>query len=151
MSKLVYLAGPITGTSFEDATNWRTQASVALAEEGIITLSPMRGKDYLAQHTSLADSYDNVNVLSTQKGIVTRDRWDCQRANVVLVNMLGAERVSIGTVIELGWADAARNPIVLIMESENIHDHAMVRELAGFIVPTIDEGLLVVKALCKTS
>ncbi len=49
--------------------------------------------------------------------------------------------------MEIAWADAARNPVVLAMESGNAHDHAMVREAAGFVVPTLDEALDVVVAL----
>jgi nucleoside 2-deoxyribosyltransferase len=146
MTKLCYLAGPITGTTYDGSTSWRDSAIVELAKAGIIGISPMRGKDYLLDRTSISDAYDEY-VLSTQKGIVTRDRWDCQRSDVVLVNVLGATKVSIGTVIELGWADAARRPIILVMDEGNPHDHAMVRELAGFIVPTLEQGLALVSIL----
>ena len=114
---------------------------------GVTGLSPMRAKKYLGKETSLKDSYAS-HPLSTPKGIVTRDRWDATRADIVLVNVLGATRVSIGTMMELGWADAYRVPIVLVMESSgNPHDHGMVREVAGFVVPTLDEALAIVKAL----
>ena len=39
------------------------------------------------------------------KGIVTRDRWDVAKADVVLMNLVGATQVSIGTMVELGWAE----------------------------------------------
>lgn len=117
-----------------------------LIPHGITPLSPMRGKLYLLQETSIGDSYEE-SVLSCQKGITTRDRWDCTRADVLLVNLIGAERVSIGTMMELGWADAVRVPIVLAMEPENIHDHAMVREVAGFILPALPEAVHTVRAL----
>jgi len=142
----VYLAGPITGLSFGEATSWRDWAKLQLAAVGVLGLSPLRYKDYLKDESSLQDVYAN-HVLSTQKGITTRDRWDCQRSEVVWVNLLGAERVSIGTCIEFGWADAARVPIVTTMEPENIHDHAMVREVSGYIIPTIEESFATVRAL----
>lgn len=146
-SKLVYLAGAITGKSFGNATNWRDWAISELKSDGITGLSPLRCKDYLLNETSLADTYGDLNILSSGKGITTRDRWDCMRADALLVNLLDTDRVSIGTVMELGWADAARNPIVLVMESGNLHDHAMVREVSGFIASSLEEGLAVVKAL----
>jgi nucleoside 2-deoxyribosyltransferase len=146
----VYLAGPITGLSWEGSTDWRKMATRRLAAAGLIGLSPLRSKDYLAGVTTLADAYDSVHVLSTGHGIVTRDRWDATRCDVLLVNVLGAERVSIGTVLEIAWADAHRTPIVLAMESGNVHDHAMVRDLVGFIVPTLDDALGVVVALLGT-
>ena len=148
MSKLAYLAGPITGTSYDGSTSWREAATVELAKHGITGLSPMRGKDYLANRTSISDAYDEF-ALSTQKAVVTRDRWDCQRSDVVVVNVLGAERVSIGTVMEFGWADAARRPIILAMQEGNPHDHAMVREVAGFIVPSLEAAVSTAVVLLK--
>lgn len=146
MRPTVYLSGPITGLTYVGATDWRDYAKAVLAPE-IDGLSPMRAKDYLAGEQALAAAGYSEKALSCAKGITTRDRYDTTRADLMLVNLLGAERVSIGTMIEFGWADAARVPIVLVMGDGNPHDHAMVREMAGFIVPTLDEGLDIVKAI----
>lgn len=145
----VYLAGPITGLDFAGATDWRKIAKSKLeGNAGIKALSPMRFMDYLARETDLdAMGYDN-HVLSTPRGIMTRDRFDCVRADVVLVNFLGATRVSIGTVMEIGWADLSRIPIVCCMEPKgNPHDHAMITEAIGFRVANLEDGLDVVKAI----
>lgn len=144
---LVYLAGPITGLSWGDATDWQDYAIKSLAKDNIRGLSPLRCKDYLKNEDALAVQYDTY-VLSTGKGITTRDRWDCLRCDALLVNLLGAKKVSIGTMMELGWASAAHKPIILVMEDEgNPHDHSMVREVYGFVVNTLDHGLAVVKAM----
>ena len=67
--------------------------------------------------------------LTSQRGVTTRDRMDCNRADAVIMNLLGAKTVSIWTMIEIGWADAHRTPIILVMErSANVHDHPMVRD-----------------------
>src|SRR5688572_21568512 len=112
----VYLAGPITGLSFDGATDWRGHAQGVLLDRGIRGVSPMRAKEYLKSEKSLkAAGYSQPDMpLSSAKGITTRDRWDCTNADVVLVNLVGAERVSIGTMMELAWADSARVPIVLV-------------------------------------
>lgn len=137
----VYLAGPITGLTYDGATDWRDDVAQRLWLEGITPLSPLRGKDYLRDVGELKDQYHELNVLSSGKGITTRDRWDCQRADVVLMNLVGAERVSIGSVMEAAWADAARVPLVLAMEEGGLHDHAMMREVAGYVVPTLDQAV----------
>lgn len=145
--KTVYLAGPITGLSYGGCTDWRNYCIDELGKVGIKGLSPLRMKAYLEKSTSIKDVY-NEHPLSTGKGITTRDRHDCQTCDVILVNFLGAKTVSIGTVLEIAWADAVRTPIVLVMEKENnIHEHSMIRELAGFRVETLDEGLNIVKAI----
>jgi hypothetical protein len=67
---------------------------------------------------------------------------------VVLVNFLGAEKVSIGTVMEMAWADLSRTPIIVVMAPEgDLHDHSMLREVTGFRVATLEEGLEVAKAI----
>jgi len=142
-SFLVYLAGPITGLSFVGATDWRRDAAIAIGErsEGRVeTLSPMRHKDYLSGVEKIADSYEG-SVLSSQRGIFYRDRLDCTRADLVLVNMLGASRVFIGTVMEIAWANAREIPIVLVMEDGNLHEHSMLREACGFRVQTMPEAI----------
>lgn len=140
MRHMVYLAGPITGLAWDGATSWRDLAIERLADNGIRGLSPLRGKHYLGRELSIADKYDQ-HVLSTAKAITTRDRWDCTRADLVIANFIDTERVSIGSVMEIAWADAARVPVILVMEDGNIHDHAMVREVSGFRVETIDEAI----------
>lgn len=156
--KTVYLAGPITGLSFEGCVDWREYAIKELNKVGITGLSPMRAKDYLKTETIVGDSYEDT-VLSSSRGITTRDRWDTTRCDVILANFLGAEKVSIGTVMELAWADAYRIPSIVVMEAAesettgttaskgNVHEHAMIRECTGFRVKTLEEGLTVAKAI----
>jgi len=93
----VYLAGPITGESYENVVNWREYAIDQLRLSGITGLSPMRGKAYLSDEREIANDYSDA--MSTTKGITTRDRFDCMRADVVLFNFIGVERISIGIVI----------------------------------------------------
>lgn len=144
MRPLVYLSGPITGLDFKGCTDWREYARMRLDDLGIEGLSPMRGKEFLADCGTIEDGTQEVltNFMSQDAAIVTRDRWDTTRADFMLVNLLDAKRVSIGTVIELGWADAARIPVILIMEPKgNIHEHAFVRQLSGYRVETVDDAL----------
>lgn len=161
VNKTVYLAGPISGLSFGEATDWRQLAKKTLADVGIKALSPLRAEVGLKNADSIKDSYtteelENVynlyreanQVMLHSRGITTRDRLDCTKCSVILVNLLGAKRVSIGTVMEIAWADANRIPLVVIMEAEgNLHDHAMVRECIGFRVTSVEAGLEVVKAI----
>lgn len=144
--KLVYLAGPITGLTYADAQDWRDFAKVQLAPH-IVALSPLRCKQYLSKETSLdAMGYSN-HPLSSPKGITSRDRFDCQRADAIIFNFLGAKRVSVGTCVEIGWADAARRPMVAVMEKDNIHHHAIVNDCVPYIVPTLSEAIEIVKAI----
>jgi len=150
----VYLAGPISGLNFEGATDWREAVAADLAAAGIKGLSSMRAKEYLRDAYDAAGGfsatcaeYGTLSSLSGPRGIMTRDRFDATRCDVLLVNLLGAERISIGTMMEVAWADLCRTPIVCAIEPGNIHDHAMLNEAIGFRVPSLDEALHVVKAI----
>lgn len=151
MRPVVYMAGPISGLTFGECTDWRIHAKAELANAQINAVSPLRGKDFLAKFGKLSgtcDGYGEVSPLSSPRGITTRDRFDATRCDVLLVNLLGAERVSIGTMMEVAWADSKRTPIVCAMEpSGNVHEHAMLSEAIGFRVATLDEAIAVVKCI----
>lgn len=144
----VYLAGPISGLTYDGATSWREEAADELSWAGILALSPMRGKEYLQGIGKIGGTPEESymeNVISTPPAIVGRDRNDTQKSDLVLMYLLGAEKVSIGTMIEAGWADAARVPLVIVMEKGNIHWHCMLNQIASYIVPTLNDGIDVVK------
>lgn len=140
---LIYLAGPISGLTYDGAVDWRNTVKETLddASKGQIQcLSPMRHKDYLLNESKIKDDYEQI--LSSQRGITARDRFDATRCDLLFVNFLGAKKVSIGTVLEIAWADSQRIPIILVMEDENNpHEHSMVRELCPFRVNNLEEGI----------
>jgi hypothetical protein len=137
--KALFLAGPLTGISYGDALDWRTYVESKLPSD-VIAFSALRGKEYVAKEAVLEDSYPE-HLLSTPQGTITRDRYDISRCDALFVNFLKAERVSIGTVMEMAWADARRIPIILAMVKGNIHDHAFVRQVAAFITGDLDEAI----------
>ena len=62
--------------------------------------------------------------------------------------MLGATRVSIGTVMEIAWGAAFHKPVVLVMEPQgNIHEHSMLKEACVYHVDSLEDGVFVTRAL----
>lgn len=151
MRPTVYLAGPITGLNFDGATEWREQVANALAVHGIKAFSPMRAKEYLAALPALSGhgkEYAHLGVLSQARSVMTRDRFDATRCDVLFVNLLGITQPSIGTCMEIAWADLSRIPIVCAMEtSGNPMEHMMINEAIGFRVSTLAEAVYVTKAV----
>lgn len=147
----VYLAGPITGCSYGGCTEWRDGVIAQLAERGIKGLSPMRAKAFLKPFNEISgtgDEYASLNVLASARGIMTRDFNDATKCDVLLVNFLGATRVSIGTVMEIAWAFQKRTPVVVVMEkSGNPHEHLMLAEATGYRVDTLEEALSTIEAI----
>ena len=151
--KTVYLAGPIAGLGYSEAVDWRVGAINALLGWNIKGLSPMRAKEYLKDverdvgFSATCEEYGHLSPLSSPRGIMTRDRFDATRCDVLLVNLLGAQKVSVGTLMEIAWADLCRTPIVAVMEAGNVHEHAMVNEAIGFRCESLDEALHVVRSI----
>lgn len=156
----VYAAGPISGLSYDEATDWRELARAELAKYGIKVLSPLRAEIGLKNADKVKDSYTKDELEKTfdiyreanqvmlhSRGVTTRDRFDCMNCSVVFVNLLNAKKISIGTVLEIAWADSARIPIVAVMEPGNLHEHAMINECIGFRVSSVLEGIEIIKAI----
>ena len=143
MSKSVYLAGPIAGLTYEEASAWRNVAGAFLAKFGIYAYSPLRGREFIDNNTTIGIG-PYAYALAADAGIVARDRSDVMNCDLMLVNLLGATKVSCGTPVEYGWADANRKPIITIMEPMgNPYDHPFIRQLTGFHVETLEGGLAI--------
>lgn len=155
MNPKVYLAGPIKGLNYNEATEWRKIAIVLLKEAGIDGMSPMRAKEYLKDKFDVGHKLDNgikdqyhSFPLSTSKAILCRDFKDCTKSDAIIMYLLGAKAISIGSVMEVAWGHAARVPIVLVMEKEgNVHEHCMITEASNFRVETLDDAIDVVKGI----
>lgn len=149
--KLVYLAGPITGLTFKDCTDWRQGAIQELAAVGIKGVSPMRCKDYLEDVGVISGhgrEYFRMHQLSTPKGVVTRDCYDVHRSDVLLVNLWNAQQVSIGTMFELAWSFHKRTPIVAVMREHGcLHDHMFVHQAISYRHNTMEDAIQTVKAI----
>jgi len=87
--------------------------------------------------------YENKGPFFTSRGIMTRDFNDVKRCDALLVNMLGLEKPSLGTIMELAWAYALQIPAVVAIEATgNVHDnHPMLHEAMPFRVETLDEAI----------
>jgi nucleoside 2-deoxyribosyltransferase len=142
---LVYLAGPIAGLTYDEAIDWRDEAKRLLAPE-VAGLSPLRAKDFL-RGTGVIGTTPYDHVLSSDKGIVARDRSDALRSDLILANFLDAPRSSIGTAVEFGWADAFRKPIVAVITPGSAHDHPFLRQLAGWVVETLSDACALARTI----
>lgn len=143
MNYKIYLAGPITGLTWSEATEWRKELTNRFADESIRNtnkyqcLSPLRGKEYLSEEQNIKHSYEE-HQLSTAKMINSRDMFDVRRSDLLIVNLKNAKKVSIGTVLEIGAAYILNKPIITVMEEDNIHRHSMLNEQSTVIVSDID-------------
>jgi len=85
--------------------------------------------------------------MSSSKSLTSRSKWDTLRSDLIFVNLLNATKVSIGTVMEIVWADMKDIPIILCIDNGGLHDHAMLKETSSFVVNSLDDGIDVIKML----
>lgn len=142
----LYMAGPVKGLAYDTATDWRFWLADKLAGYNVECLDPLRGKDELQGETSI-DRVEYDTPMSCPKGIYVRDRFDALRCDLLLVNLLDAEKPSLGSVMEIAWADALHKPIILVMEPGNIHEHAMVLGACGFRAQCLEEAAAIAIAV----
>ena len=138
---IVYLAGPISGKSYEEAVeNFEPKISV-LKGMGYEVYYPFLEREYLRNERTLrAEGYENP--VSTNRAIFSRDRWMLARADIILADLLSATEVSIGTMFELAWAkELGLHTIVLVPEGKHVHNHAFVREATDVCFHSVSEAL----------
>ena len=144
---LVYLAGGIANLTGAEVINWRLEAAKQLAERDIDALDPMRAKRQRWTPSGVVSAnfhdYADAGVFFTSRGIMARDSTDVRRCDALLVNLLGLQKPSLGTIMELAWAFILPKPAVIAIEkSGNPHDnHPMIHEAMPFRVDSLDEAI----------
>lgn len=144
---LVYLAGGIAGLTGAEAIDWRVDAAGRLFERGVETRDPMRAKRHAWKPDDVipraGNKYAALGAFFTSRGIMTRDFNDVKQCDALLVNLLGAQHPSLGTIMELAWAYAFQKPVVVAIEAiGNPHDgHPMIHEAMPFRVTTLEEAI----------
>jgi nucleoside 2-deoxyribosyltransferase len=151
MTRRIYLSGPIAGNTYKEVTGWRQRLTDEFEDNyDVEVLDPMRDK-FSEANTIINVTPASINAedetLLSDRGIVVRDHNDTINADILIVNLLGSQDKSIGTVAEMAWAWDRQIPIVTIMESGNIHDHPFIRTMTSYRVDSIERALVVVKSV----
>lgn len=149
MSKpTIYLAGPMTGLTWEEATEWRDMATLRLTPQWRV-ITPVRGQTKYNKATmgdvitasTMTEEQPSLPLAYTATGITAQDQFYIDQSDWLLVNFLNANRVSIGTVWEMGYAWGRNKMIISVIEPNSIHDHPFVRRRSHVFVPDLDEAI----------
>lgn len=86
----IYLARPISGSSFEEVSNYYTEAQSTFENWGFSVLHPMTGKSYLRTELKFkAEGYGTP--ISGNHAILERDLWMVRQSDVVYLDLTGAK------------------------------------------------------------
>lgn len=103
----VYLAGPMTGLSFEEMNRWRKKAENLLSQHNIQTINPVKFYNFSMGTNTF-----------TNKECYKFDLTVVRNSNVILVKL---DRNSIGTAIELYDATNNRTPVIGFETNDQTH------------------------------
>ena len=146
--KTVYLAGPISGRSYANAQGWRDRMASRLLP-AIKCIQPMFGESSLKTKDKPLEYYPD-SLMSSPRACTIKDRFYVKNADMIYARFFGATAISKGTIGECFWANAWDKPIVLGMEkSGNPNDHAMLREIAGWVVEDDEDAEAVIRGLLE--
>lgn len=135
----IYIAGSISGKDVEEVKDYFNETTWMLRSLNYEVLSPMTGKGKLRTEAKYR-AKDYRHPIATNRAIIGRDRWMVGQADVVYCNLYGASHVSIGSMMELAWARELRKHTIVVMEEDNVHQHAFVLQCADIIFPTPEEA-----------
>ena len=137
----VYLAGPISGKGYDEVVSLYHHKTKLFEAMGYSVLCPMTGKSYLRNEIHLKPEGYKFPV-STNHAIFERDQWMVSNTDIVFADLSNAgERISIGTMMELAWASMLGKHTIVVMQKDNIHQHAFVIEAADIIFETVEEAV----------
>lgn len=115
----IYLAGAITGKSYEEVVSAYQEKTHFFEELGYQVLCPMTGET---------------------NSIFERDKWMVSQSDIVLADLSTAIRVSIETMMELAWASLLGKHTILVMPKGGVHEHAFVLDAADMVFEELDSA-----------
>lgn len=154
----IYLSGPMTGLTVEEATTRRSFYFKNLSD-CFELVSPMRDwhlmtnqqdRQFILEEIRPHSNDKNKNNVSfcSDKEIMNRDRFDVIMSDGMILDLLGATRPSIGAVAELCWAYEFNKPVVLVMEDEgNVNEHAFINEMSSFRVNSRERACEIIRSV----
>lgn len=137
----IYLAGPMTGLTWDQANEWRLKVAAELKPHGIECYSPMRW-DHRLNSNCIDYAHDIPEILR-------RDFYDVMQSDLIYADftVCSSDIVSFGTVSEVAWGYALRKPTVMVAPKSSIYHHPWMLEMADYVRHTMEDGINTVRIL----
>jgi len=135
----IYCVHPISGLPPELVFNYYDGVRFRLKDQGWDVFTPMVGKNQLCCDVAFkAEGYGTP--ISSNHAIFGRDQWMVRQSDVIYANLMCADNVSIGSMMELAWASMLGKHVVVAMGANNVHRHAFVLEAATLVFDNEEEA-----------
>lgn len=145
--RTAYLIGPMTGLTFADCREKFERLEHAVRHAGLDVLQPMQGKH--RSDDALVTARGNAEGgPSCDHAIYRKDAWAVEQADILLCDLTGHERVSIGTCFELAWGARAGKLIIIVgLEDDTPMDHAFIHGASSLRFDRMGEALDYLRAM----
>lgn len=141
----IYLAGPISGLSYEETVTWRINFPQMLLKS-IRCVSPMRDKNELKDDPKLGFGYDHF-LMCSNNAIVQRDRYDARQCDGIVAYFPDGNLLSIGTLLELGIAMSTGDKLVIVVCPDGkIREHELVKGWSSYVVDTLEKAAVILNS-----
>lgn len=146
---LLYLVGPIAGTTLKEAVSWRDYVTARL-------ISPIKALSPIRNHKEW-ENKERGEVQATTKDATVRDKalavrsfMDAKRAAGIFAYLpkeLNERRPSYGSISEMAIAYANGNYTILVTDDPYLKAHPLVQETVGWNADSLDEGIYVANTI----
>lgn len=125
----VYLAGPISGLTYNEATAWRETAKSVLADYGAMGLSPFDQHNAPKDKNVALDAWFEEQIGMDTLTVVQGDLAMVDACDVLFMNLKGANRPSLGSMAELGYAWKGGKYVITVADPVH-HNHPFVTHMS---------------------
>lgn len=162
MKPTIYLAGPVTGCTANEAKDWREHMIISLDVMGFVGVSPIRCEPPISGRYS--PQYADAKY-GTARAIASKNLMDVKRCDVTLAYFPKREWItdtcadavgnatysrreaSLGTVAEIAWANALGKPVIVVAEDDFVYEHAVCNACAGWMLRDLNDALDLIHGL----
>lgn len=150
----IYTAGPITGLSYAEVMARYNKQSTMFKEFGYSVYCPMTGKEHLRNERNLKADFSNeskTHPTATNNAIKGRDKWMVEQVDIVFVDFTDSNgTASIGSCMEMAWADEFNKHVVAVIPEGDIHNHAFVLQCADIVFKNREDAYSYLESLIKS-
>jgi len=151
MKPSVYLCGPMSGLTWQEALAWRKKCEAELYSRWRL-INPVRSQIATSSihdiiPVQLQSDNDYKDLKDTATGVTAQDEFFIDQSDWLLCNFLNADKVSIGSVWEMGYAWGTHKKILTVLEPGSIHDHPFIRRRSHVFTPSLNEAIEFFKAI----
>ncbi len=149
MNQVIYLCGPMTGLTPEQASKWRADAEATLAPFGFVIASPMRVEGKLLAPGKKIKAVEETNIPAMQgAAIYWRDMYDLDNTDILLCNLNDVpDGPCIGSIFEIGYVAGQRKAAILIVARPEtlFRQHPMMTTPAHAVFDELEEAYEFIK------